>query len=229
MAQSAGGIVGRARLRCEPAGEHLPFVPRARLGRQGFPSLYDMSRSWLLNVERRVHVGPHTVGQNALFIPSRLETLTPGKGNRSAPGLVLVWLHRPTDPPICLLLHEILCDQRSQVALLPACRRERCHVVPAAADSMVSIGGLNTGDPGVVGALILIPIAIVCGITFVAIKTSEVCAAKWVRFQNFLRLKRAQRHRRNRSDPPAGPTRRSGPFTRLESVRASLRDEVERP
>ncbi len=56
------------------------------------------------------------------------------------------------------------------------------------------------GGPGALGALVLVPIAIVCSITFVAVKTSEVVEAKWTHLKARIIRRRAVRHKRTTSD-----------------------------
>ena len=58
-------------------------------------------------------------------------------------------------------------------------------------------------EPGAVGLLILLPIIIVIGGTFSAIKLSEVGGAKWEQLQTW-RRKRTRAHKRTGSDDPQG-------------------------
>ena len=61
----------------------------------------------------------------------------------------------------------------------------------------------TTRPPAAVGALVLIPIVIACGVTFAAVKLSEVGAAKWAQLQNWRRnwTEGKQGRKRKNSDP----------------------------
>lgn len=85
---------------------------------------------------------------------------------------------------------------------------------------------MSFSRPAAVSALVLVPIVIVGGVTFGAIKCSEIGEAKWAALKAWSRPRKGEgKHKRKNSDP-SSETRSWECSGKLENGRSSWEEDV---